>query len=164
MRVRDAKAGSLSPTRGIAMLDRHVISALNELIETSRDGQKGFAFAAKASRDPIMIRMFMEAERSRRDATVELQDSVRLLGGHACDSGSLRAAAHRGWLRLKNALSARDDRAILEEREKAEDYTKMRYSEALELNLPEGARALLERQYQIVAANRDGLRELRERS
>jgi uncharacterized protein (TIGR02284 family) len=93
-----------------------------------------------------------------------LQDSVRLLGGYAGDSGSLKAAAHRGWLRLQNALSARDNSRILEGREKAEDYTKMRYAEAMELNLPEGARALLERQYQIVAANCDSLRELRDRS
>jgi hypothetical protein len=37
------------------------------------------------------------------------------------DSGSLKAAARRGWLRLQNALSARGNRTILEEREKAED-------------------------------------------
>jgi hypothetical protein len=36
----------------------------------------------RASSDLIMIRMFLEAEGSRRDATVELQDSVRLLGGY----------------------------------------------------------------------------------
>ncbi len=114
------------------MLDRDVISALNELIETCRDGENGFAFAAKASSDPILIRMFIAAERSHRDATVELQDSVRLLGGYAGYSGSLKAAAHRGWLRLQNAVSARDNSRILEEREKAEDYTKMRYAEAME--------------------------------
>jgi hypothetical protein len=39
------------------MLDRDVISALNELIETCRDGENGFAFAAKAPSKPIMIRL-----------------------------------------------------------------------------------------------------------
>jgi uncharacterized protein (TIGR02284 family) len=148
----------------MAMFDRDVILALNELIETSRDGEKGFAFAAKASKDPIMIRLFMDAETARRDATAQLQDSIRLLGGHPDDSGSLKAAAHRGWLKLKNALSARDNRAILEEREKAEDYTKARYAEAMKLDLPEGARAVIRRQYQIAVAIHDRIRELRDRS
>jgi uncharacterized protein (TIGR02284 family) len=144
------------------MFDRDVISALNGLIETSRDGEKGFAFAAKAAKDPTMIRMFSEARKSRHDATAQLQDSVRLLGGHPDDSGSVRAAAHRGWLNLKNALSARDDRAILEEREKAEEYTKDRYAEAMQLDLPEGTRAIVERQYQVVLADHDRMRELRD--
>jgi len=146
------------------MLDRDVISALNELIETSRDSEKGFALAANASKDPGMIRMFIEAEKSCRDAAAQLQGSVRLLGGYADDSGSLQAVAHRGWLRLKNALSARDERAILEEREKAEDHTKERYAEAMELDLPVGARVVIERQYQIAVAIHDRIKELRDRS
>ena len=145
-------------------MDRDVISALNELIESSRDGEKGFAFAAKASSDPVMIRTFIEAEKSCRDAAAQLQDSVRLIGGRADESGSLKAAAHLGWLSLRNALSAQDDRAILEGREKAEDHTKKRYAEAMELDLPEGARAVIQRQYQIAVAIHDRIRELRERS
>ena len=128
------------------MLDRDVITALNELIQASRDSEKGFAFAAKASRDPVMIRMFIEAEKSCRAAAAQLQGSVRLIDGHADDdSSSLKAAARRGWLSLRNALSAQDDRAILEGHEKAEEHTRERYAQAMELDLPEGARAVIER-------------------
>jgi uncharacterized protein (TIGR02284 family) len=146
------------------MFDRDVISALNGLIETCKDGQKGFAFAARAARDPILTLVFANAEQSCRDASAELQDSVRLLGGHADDSGSMRATAHRGWLSLKNAMSARDNRAILAEREKAEDDAKARYAQAMELDLPEGVRVMIERQYQIVVANHTRIMELRNRS
>ncbi len=59
------------------MLDRDVISALNDLIETSKDGEKGFALAAKTSKDPALICMFTEVQQSCRDATAQLQDSVR---------------------------------------------------------------------------------------
>jgi uncharacterized protein (TIGR02284 family) len=146
------------------MFDRDVISALNGLIETCKDGQKGFALAARAVSDPLLTRAFTNAEQSCRDATAELQDSVRLLGGHADDSGSMRAAAHRGWLSLKNAMSARDNRAILAEREEAEDYAKARYAETMGLDLPEGVRVMIERQYQIVVANHNRFMELRNRS
>ena len=146
------------------MLDRDVISALNDLIETSRDGEKGFALAAKTSKDPALICMFTEVQQSCRDATAQLQDSVRLLGGRADNSGSVQGAAHRGWLSLRNAMSPRDTRAILEEREQAEDDTKARYAEAMKLELPEGVRVMIERQYQAVVANRDRIHELRNRS
>jgi uncharacterized protein (TIGR02284 family) len=68
---------------------------------------------------------------------------------------SLRAAPHLGWLSLRNALSAQDDRAIPEGREKAEDQTKERYAEAMELDLPEGARAVIQRQCQNAVAIHD---------
>ncbi len=70
------------------------------------------------------------------------------------DSGPPKAAAHLGWLSLRNALSAQNDRAILEGREKAEDHAKERYAEAMELDPPEGARAVIQRQYQIAVAPR----------
>jgi uncharacterized protein (TIGR02284 family) len=145
------------------MFDRDVVSALNELIETSRDGEKGFALAAKAAKDPILIRVFTEGEQYCRNATAELQDSVRLLGGHADDSGSMKAAAYRGWLSLKNAMSARGNRAILEEREIGEDHAKARYAETMELDLPEGVRVMIERQYQLVVASHSRIMELRSR-
>lgn len=146
------------------MRDQDVITALNDLIETSKDGQKGFALAARSASDPILIHVFTNAEQSCREATAQLQDTVRLLGGRADDSGSMKAAAHRGWLSLKSAMSARDNRAILAEREKAEDYAKARYSAAIGLDLPEGVRVMIERQYQIVVANHNRIMELRDRA
>ncbi len=143
------------------MLDRDVVSTLNALIETAKGGEKGFALAVKASKDPVLIRVFGEGEHACRDATLQLQDSVRLLGGHADVGGSMKAAAHRGWLSLMNAMSSRGSLAILEEREKGEDYAKTRYADAMKLDLPEGVRALLERQYQGVIANHDRIRDLR---
>ncbi|MEJ0034705.1 MAG: PA2169 family four-helix-bundle protein [Gammaproteobacteria bacterium] len=143
------------------MLDRDVVSALNNLIETSKDGEKGFALAVKASKDPALIRMFGEGEQHCRDATAELQDSIRLLGGRADNSGSLKAAAHRGWLSLRNAMNSRDSLAILEECEKGEEYAQTRYADTMKLALPEGVRVMVERQYQGVTANHLRIRDLR---
>jgi uncharacterized protein (TIGR02284 family) len=141
--------------------NRKVIATLNELIETSRDGEKGFALAAKDSKEPTLTMVFSEGEQSCRAAVAELQDQVRMLGGNAEDGGSIKGAVHRGWVSLKSAASSRDSKAILEECERGEDYAKAKYAQALKEELPEAVRSLIERQYQGVVANHDRIRDLR---
>jgi uncharacterized protein (TIGR02284 family) len=143
--------------------DKTIIETLNELIATSMDGEKGFARAAQDTREPELAGVFKQGEESCRLATAELQDQVRQLGGDAAESGSMKAAAHRGWISIKTAVTSRDDAAILEECERGEDYAKARYAEAMKLDLPEPALALVERQYQGVMANHDRVRDLRNR-
>lgn len=140
-----------------------VIATLNELIETSKDGEKGFALAARDTHEAELSEVFKQGEDSCRAAAAELQDQVRLLGGDAAESGSMKAAAHRGWISLKTAMSSRDDIAILEECERGEDYAKARYDAAMKLDLPEPVRSVIEQQYAGVKANHDRVRDLRNR-
>jgi uncharacterized protein (TIGR02284 family) len=144
-------------------MNEKVIATLNELIETSKDGEKGFALASRDAQEPELNAVFRQGEESCRAAAAELQDQVRLLGGDAAESGSTKAAAHRGWIHLKNTMSSRDDMAILEECERGEDYAKARYSAALNADLPEPVRSVIERQYSGVKANHDRVRDLRNR-
>jgi uncharacterized protein (TIGR02284 family) len=138
-----------------------VVSTLNELIETSKDGEKGFALAAKEAKDPSLVSIFSEGERSCREAARQLQEQVRALGGNPDDSGSVSGAVHRGWVNLRTAATSRDDKAILEEVERGEDVAKAAYASALKTNLPDGVRQLVERQYQGTVANHDRVRDLR---
>jgi uncharacterized protein (TIGR02284 family) len=147
----------------IFIVNDKVIETLNDLIETSKDGEKGFALALQGTQNPELTGVFRRSEESCRTAAEELQDQVRLLGGDAEEEGSMKAAAHRGWISIKAAMSSRDDRAILEECERGEDYAKARYAAAMKLDLPEPARAVVERQYQGVIANHDRVRDLRNR-
>jgi uncharacterized protein (TIGR02284 family) len=144
------------------MVDRNIISTLNELIETSRDGEKGFALAAKDSKDPALAEFFREGEQSCQVAASELQNAVRAMGGQPDEGGSAAGAVHRGWVSLKAAVSARDDTAILEECERGEDYAKAQYAAAMKLDMPEPVRSLVERQYQGVIQNHDRIRDLRD--
>jgi uncharacterized protein (TIGR02284 family) len=138
-----------------------VISTLNDLIETSRDGEKGFALAAKDAKDASLVSIFREGEQSCREAVRELQEQVRALGGNPDNSGSVAGAMHRGWLSLKTAATSRDDKAILEECERGEDYAKAAYGAALKTNLPDGVRQIVERQHKGAVANHDRIRDLR---
>jgi uncharacterized protein (TIGR02284 family) len=140
---------------------RSIIAVLNELIETSRDGEKGFALAAQDSKDPALTTLFREGEQSCRTAVAELQEQVRMLGGNPEDEGSMKAAVHRGWVSLKSAATSRDSKAILEECERGEDYAKAKYADAMKQDLPDAVRVVVERQYQGAVANHDRVRDLR---
>jgi uncharacterized protein (TIGR02284 family) len=146
---------------GATLATHDVIDVLNDLIETSRDGEKGFALAAKDSDDPALAVVFRDGERSCREATQQLQAQVQALGGKPEDRGTMKGAMHRGWVSLRTATTGRDAKAVLEECEKGEDYAKARYSAALARNLPADVRQLVERQYRGVIENHDRVRDLR---
>ena len=138
-------------------------SVLNELIETSMDGEKGFVKATEDAHDAELKALFTECAQRCREGAAELQSQVRAQGGSPKKTGSAAAALHRGWISLKEAVSSREDKAILEECERGEDYAKAQYRKALEQNLPADVRAIVERQYQGVIANHDRVRTLRDR-
>lgn len=139
------------------------ISTLNDLIETSKDGERGFMKAAQDAISPELKSVFTEAARRCREAISELQALVRSLGGDPDKSGSISGAIHRGWVSLREAVSSHDDEAILEECERGEDYAKSQYRKALESDLPFAVREVVDRQGRGVIANHDRVRALRDR-
>ena len=136
---------------------------LNELIETSKDGEQGFLKAARDTTTPELATAFKQGAQRCVQGARELQELVRELGGDAATTGSTAAALHRGWISVKEAVTARDDQAILEEVERGEDYAKAQYRKALEEDLPANLKAVVERQYQGVLANHDKVRALRDK-
>jgi len=144
-------------------MNDNVASQLNELIETSKDGEQGFLKAATDSKSPELKAMFSEGARRCAEGARELQALVRTMGGDPEKTGSVAGALHRGWVSVKEAVASRDDKAILEEVERGEDYAKAQYRKALEQALPPNVKSVVERQYQGVIANHDKVRALRDR-
>ena len=144
------------------MRNNDVESTLNELVETSKDGEKGFRKAAQDAQSAELKSLFQTCAARCAQGAQELQDAIRADGGDPERSGSVAGALHRGWISVKEAVMSRDDRAILEECERGEDYAKARYAEALTLELPQPIRSLVERQYQGVIVNHDRVRSLRD--
>jgi len=128
------------------------LSMLKDLLATSNDGARGFALATKDNREPAVAGLFKDAEDSCRAAAVELENEVRLLGGVLEEGGADKAPMYRGWTSFKAVPISRDTKQILEECERGGDYALSRYQAALELDLPEAARVLVERQQQCVIA------------
>ena len=139
-----------------------VISALNRLIETCRDGQEGFKTAAGGVRSAELKSLFHEYSQQRARFVGELQQEVRRMGGEAEDAGSVSAALHRGWIGLKSALTGEDDGAILTECERGEDAAVASYRSALGTDLPANVRGVVERQFSEVKQAHERVRSLEE--
>jgi len=138
-----------------------VIATLNDLIETSKDGEEGFRTCADNVTEMRLKIFFEHAARRCAEAVHELQAKVRHLGGDPERSGSTGASLHRGWLELKTAIAGKDERAVLAECERGEDVAKREYEKALAKDLPSDLRAVIDRQYREVRANHDRVRDMR---
>jgi uncharacterized protein (TIGR02284 family) len=144
------------------MADR-IVKLLNNLIETCKNGEKGFLASAEDTKDPELRGLFQNRANDCAAGASELQAIVARLGGKPETGGSVSGAVHRGWVHLKAAVTGRSDAAILEECERGEDVAKHEYTEALREPLPEDIRAVVQKQYEGVLRNHDQIRELRDR-
>ena len=75
--------------------------------------------------------MLAELSTQRRNFVAELKHSAGVLGADLKDEGSVAGKVHRGWLKLREAVSSRDTHAILAECERGEDRALEVYSQAL---------------------------------
>lgn len=138
-----------------------VVSCLNDLIETCRDGQEGFRDSAEAVKDAELKTLFFEYSQQRAQFGAVLMELVRELGGDPTHSGSTAGALHRGWIDLKSAITGGSDEAILDECERGEDSAKDAYKDALEKDLPGNIADVVRQQATAVQAAHNRVRELR---
>ena len=141
----------------------NITSILNDLVETSNDGEKGFRAAAEDTKNAELQAVFLRRAQDCATGASDLQQLVTRIGGKPKEGGSVAGAVHRGWANLKAAVSGRTDLAILEECERGEDVAKARYRKALEETLAEDIRVVVQRQYDGVMRNHDQIRDLRDR-
>jgi uncharacterized protein (TIGR02284 family) len=140
------------------------VSVLNNLIETCKDGEKGFREAAEGLKSADIKAKFLQYSRERAQMAAELQAEVRRLGGDPDKSGSMSAALHRGWMDLKAALTGHDDHAIVSEAERGEDVAKNAYEDALKsADLSATALPLVQQQAAKVRRVHDEVRDIRDR-
>jgi len=137
-----------------------VVSTLNGLIETCKDGSNGFRTAADGVEDASLKRLFASYAEQRAQFAAELERLVASLGGNPADSGHIAGAVHRGWINLKSVVTGKDDGAIISECERGEDFAKERYRKALDGSLPVDVRASVERQYMQLKEAHDHVRSL----
>ena len=139
-----------------------LISTLNDLIETCKDGEEGFLACSEGIKDPILKASFTERSLNCGEAADELQELVSSLGGDPETQSSLAGTLHRRWVDIKSAITGQDEEAVLNECERGEDVAVRSYKNALEKNLPEYVRIIVERQFAGVRANHDEVKLMRD--
>ncbi|MGL5816331.1 MAG: PA2169 family four-helix-bundle protein [Phycicoccus sp.] len=137
--------------------------AAKELVETLRDGERGYASAAERLRDSdrpewaATMDRFSEQRAGFRHEIVSLGHEY---GDDVDQSGTAAAAVHRGWLSLKDALTGDDAGSVLGAAVTGEDHTVSEYEKALEQDLSAGFRDVVARQHAAVVAARDEVKAL----
>ena len=139
-----------------------VISTLNGLIETCKDGQEGFTTAAEGIERSDLKSLFYEFAQQRSQFAGELQSLVQSLGGDPENTGSIAGTLHRGWIDIKSAVMGKDEASILNECERGEDSAKNAYKSALEEGLPGNVLNTVETQYTAILSAHDRIKALRD--
>ncbi|GAC1440044.1 MAG: PA2169 family four-helix-bundle protein [Terriglobales bacterium] len=145
------------------MAQDNTISIVEKLIETCRDGEKGYQDAAAHVKRPDLKSYFEAQSAERRRFAMELQAELSKLGKPGKkESGSVSAALHRAWIDTKANLGA-GDKSILDSVEQGEDRAKAAYEETLiGPTLDVSLATLVQRQAERVKTAHDKVRSMRD--
>ena len=138
------------------------ISTLNTLIATTIDSVTGYEDSAKNIHDERLREAFRSRADERQQVVEDLRSEVRRLGGDPEEGGSFMGKAHQRFEDLKAAITGRDEKAIINEVERGEDYLKEKWQAALQSgNLHGETHDLVERCYQSVKQGHDQISQLK---
>ena len=144
------------------MDNKDQISTLNTLIATTVDSITGYEDSAQNIDNERLRQIFRQNADERQQVVGRLRDEVRRLGGDPEDSGSFMGKAHQRFEDLKAAVTGRDEKAIINEVERGEDYLKGKFESALdEGELTGESRAVIEGCYQSVRQGHDQISQLK---
>lgn len=102
-----------------------------DLIETLKDGAKGFSTAAErlADSDRADLSATMRGySKQRASFAAELERMAAEYGDDIDESGSLAGKAHREWMAVKDAITGSSPEGVLDAAEQGEDHAVSRRS------------------------------------
>jgi uncharacterized protein (TIGR02284 family) len=138
------------------------ISTLNTLIATTIDSVTGYENSAKDIDNQRFAQIFRERANERQQVVEELRSEVRRLGGNPEDDGSFLGKTHQRFEDLKAAVTGQDEKSIVNEVERGEDYLKEKFETALkDADLPADSRSVVEHAYQSVRQGHDKVSSLK---
>jgi uncharacterized protein (TIGR02284 family) len=138
------------------------ISTLNTLIATTTDSINGYEKSADEIQDQRLQQIFRQRAGDRQQVVQKLREEVRRLGGEPDDSGSFMGKAHQAFEGLKSAVTGGDEKSIINEVERGEDYLKGKFETALDADTLSGdARSVVEQCYQSVKSGHDQMSQLK---
>ncbi|MEO8619196.1 MAG: PA2169 family four-helix-bundle protein [Sphingomicrobium sp.] len=138
------------------------LATIKTLTSTLNDSVNGYREAAEHVDSAELKQLFTQFADSRATASTDLQAEVRRMGGEPDTDGSTLGGLHQSWLDLKAAITGRDDKAVINEVERGEDYLKEKFEAALKTDKLDGeGRAVIERAYASVREGHDRISALK---
>lgn len=138
------------------------ISTLNTLIATTIDSITGYEDSAQNIDNERFREIFRQRANERQQVVEQLRAEVRRLGGEAEDGGSFMGKAHQRFSDLKAAVTGRDEKSIINEVERGEDYLRDKWQAALQSGDLKGeTQELVQRCYQSIKSGHDQMSQLK---
>lgn len=138
------------------------LGTIETLTTTLIDSINGYRDAAQNAEGTRFQELFRRNADERSRIVEELRAEITRLGGNAPDDGSFLGATHQRFLDLKAAVTGRDDKAIINEVERGEDYLKEKFEAALNAtDIAPESRSVIERAYQSVRQGHDQISSLK---
>jgi uncharacterized protein (TIGR02284 family) len=147
------------------MENEKAIDVLNTLVEINNDRIEGYETATKETNEPDLKVLFTKLAETSQDCRIELEREVELLGGTPAKGTKVSGKFFRAWMDVKAAITGKDRKAILESCEYGEDHAVKTYESVLEddrENLTSDHVELVESQLELIKADHDAVRELRD--
>ena len=138
------------------------ITTLNTLIATTIDSVNGYEDSAKNVDNERLREIFRQRADERQEVVSQLRSEVQRLGGNPEDDGSFLGKTHQRFEDLKAAITGRDEKSIINEVERGEDYLKEKWQMALQSGDLQGeSHQLIERCYQSIKQGHDQMSQLK---
>ncbi|ADV67091.1 PA2169 family four-helix-bundle protein [Deinococcus maricopensis] len=144
------------------LTNEQTLDKLQYILGTLKDGEVGYKDAAEHTTDPSIRTLMLEGHQQRSQLVGEIEQHIARLGGAPQERSSVGAALHRTWLNVRDALTGKDDYAVVAEAERGEDAAVENYQDVLkEEGLPADVRSVIESQYTQVKGMHDRVRDLK---
>ena len=142
--------------------DNDGLAILATLTDTLADSVKGYRDAAQHVDSAEFRQMFTDLADQRSQALRDLEAELTRSGGSADRDGTTLGSLHQRWLDFKASITGNNDKAVINEVERGEDYLKEKFEAALASEVLDGdARAVVERAFGSVREGHDRVRDLK---
>lgn len=139
---------------------KNAIKLLNELIEVCKDGERGYKDASENVDDNELKTILYRLSQQRALFRAELEEIIiRDFGTEPDSDDSFLSKLHRGWMDFKSGLTKHDNKAILAECERGEDYAVEKYSKALQGSLPDYVEEKVQAQFNMIKGTLSQVKE-----
>ena len=139
------------------------VTVLNTLLSTVYDSVKGYEESSRDVDSQAVQTLFHEGAKERSQVAHMLRDEVTRLGGEPTDSPSLLGSAHQAFMKLREMVTDREDKAIIQEVERGEDYIKEKFEAAIgNTDLSPHTLDVVQSAYTVVKQGHDRVRDLKQ--
>lgn len=141
-------------------IHKNIVGSLQDLLERTYDSQEGYKKAMKLADSSHLVDFLKRRAAQRGQFANQLDLAIRNLNQTPVQSGSTKAAIHRGWMNVKAFMSNTTDETILNECIRGEKASLDTYTQTLaNQNFPQEIIHILNTQMDAI---RDSLKQVKQ--